>query len=250
MNHGKNSISIAIIALLLYSSGLCYGKDGKKMHDANEQDSLVIALPSPDKKGSVSLEKALLKRQSARVFENETFFIKELSQLLWAAQGITRRFGDSTISRKNQKLGGFRTAPSAGALYPLELYVAVRSITDVEQGLYKYNPFNHTLQKVLSGDKSNELADAALKQRCVREAAAIIIICGVYSRTAIKYGTRGEQYVHMECGAVCQNIYLQATVLGLGTVLVGAFQNTTIHSILNLPVQESPLALMPIGRVK
>lgn len=174
-----------------------------------------IKLPLPRHDSATSVEKALLDRRSVRDLRDEPLTINEVSQLLWAAQGIT----DSR---------GFRTAPSAGALYPLELYIAIVNVKGIAKGAYKYNPHNHELVKVKHGDVKNELTLAALGQYWLRKGAAVIVLSAVYERTTKKYGERGNRYVHMEAGHAAQNIYLQAHSLNLGTVVMGAFWDEAV----------------------
>lgn len=201
---------------------------------ANE---LEIALPTPQYDSDVSVEEALLKRRSVREYTGESLTIQEVSQLLWAAQGITDP-------------RGFRTAPSAGALYPLEVYVVVGNVENLSEGVYKYKPYEHKLVKVIDGDKREVLAAAALGQAWVKDCAINIVIAAVYERTTAKYGDRGIRYVHMEVGHAAQNICLQATALGLGTVTVGAFYDDQVKSVLDLPENEQPLYILPVGRTR
>ncbi|MEM3551152.1 MAG: SagB/ThcOx family dehydrogenase [Candidatus Bathyarchaeia archaeon] len=200
-------------------------------------DGLEVALPTPRNDSAVSVEEALWKRRSIREYADESLTIQEVSQLLWAAQGIT----DSR---------GFRTAPSAGALYPLEVYVAVGNVENLSEGVYKYKPYGHKLVKVLDGDKRGVLAAAALGQAWVKDGAIDIVIAAVYDRTTAKYGDRGIRYVHMEAGHAAQNICLQATAMGLGTVTVGAFYDEEVKSLLSLPENEQPLYILPVGRTR
>ena len=198
-----------------------------------------IKLPEPKVKGFISVEEALAKRRSRRRFKREPISLEQLSQLLWAAQGIT------------DKGRGFRTAPSAGATFPLEIYVVVKAkgIEKLEPGIYKYSPANHTLRLIRNGDFSYDLYSACLDQPWVLEAPVNIIITAVYRRTTSIYGRRGaERYVPMEAGHVGQNIYLQAEALGLGTVAIGAFYDERVHEIIGSPKGEIPLYVFPIGK--
>lgn len=194
-----------------------------------------VQLPEPRLKSKVSLEEALLKRRSIREYANLPLTLEDVSQLLWAAQGITTEWGG-------------RTAPSAGALYPLEVYLAVGNIENLAAGVYKYKPERHELVKVRDDDVRGELAEAALGQNWVREAAIDIVIAAVYERTTKKYGDRGVKYTHMEAGHAAQNIYLQAAALDLGTVTIGAFYDDRVKDILGMPKNESPLYVIPVGR--
>ena len=191
-----------------------------------------IKLPAPSYEGEISLEETLYERRSRRDFTDEELSSKELSQLLWAAQGITSKWGG-------------RTAPSAGALYPLELYVVVGNVEGLSQGVYHYNPENHSINRVLEGDKRKQLEIAALGQPYVGEAAINLIITAVYERTTRKYGERGKRYVLLEVGHAAQNVYLQCGGLGLGTVVIGAFEDDKVKTILN--IKEEPIYIIPIG---
>ncbi len=199
-----------------------------------EQVGEEVELPEPRHDSEFSLERAISKRRSIRAYQDEPLTLSEVSQLLWAAQGITDP-------------RGFRTAPSAGALYPIELYLVVGNVEGLEKGVYKYDPHRHKLLKVADGDRRAELAGAALGQRWVREGAIDLVITAVYGRTTWRYGDRGIRYVQMEAGHVAQNVHLQATCLGLGTVPVGAFYDDEVKEILGL--EEDPLYIMPVGRV-
>jgi len=195
-----------------------------------------VQLPDPQYSGGLSVEESMLKRRSIREYKNEPLALSELSQLLWAAQGITDEEGK-------------RTAPSAGALYPLEVYVAVGNVTELPSGVYKYNPHEHELLIIAEGDIRDELSDVALGQASVGNGAVVIVFAGVFERTAVKYGERSERYVYMEAGHAAQNVYLQATSLNLGTVVAGAFDDDDVQKILNMQANEQPLYLMPVGRI-
>ncbi len=194
-----------------------------------------IKLPKPKLEGGTALQETLRQRRSLRSFSSRALSLEQASQLLWAAQGITSAAGE-------------RTAPSAGALYPLELYLVAGAIEGLPAGLYKYRPDGHELHRRASGDLRHRLAGAALRQDFIKDAPATIAITGVYERVTRKYGGRGERYTHMEVGHAGQNLYLQATALGLGTVMVGAFRDDRVSEVLRLPKAERPLALMPVGR--
>ena len=196
-----------------------------------------IKLPQPCYSSKVSLEESLLKRRSVREYSGEALTLEEVSQLLWAAQGITSEWGG-------------RTAPSAGALYPLEVYVAVGNVENLNPGVYKYKPERHELVKVRDDDVRTGLAEAALGQVWVKEGAIDIVIAAVYERTTKKYGDRGVRYVHMEAGHAAQNIYLQAAAFSLGMVTVGAFHDDRVKEIITMPEGEVPLYIIPVGRTK
>ncbi len=192
----------------------------------------VIPLPSPALTGSLSLEEALARRRSVREFDATPLTTAELGQLLWAAQGITHE-------------RGFRTAPSAGALYPLEIYVVTGD------GIFHYEPQGHRLTQLSSGDSRKPLQGAALGQEAVGQAPAVFVIAAVYERTAKKYGAdRSPRYVHLEAGHAAQNLLLEAVALGLGAVPIGAFDDEEVQQVLGLPADHRPLYLIPAGRPK
>lgn len=201
--------------------------------------SAIIYLPSPIQTGGMSLGETIAKRRSVRNFARQSISQGQMSQILWSAQGIT------------QCQWRYRTAPSAGATYPLEVFVACGSggIDALDEGVYQYNMDSHSLIKCYNEDVRLELAGAALDQEFIYEAPVDIIICALYSRTLRRYGSRGERYVHMEVGHAGQNIYLQATALGLGTVAIGAFDDERVREVLRLDKQYKPLYIMPLGRL-
>ncbi len=186
----------------------------------------------------MSLAEAIARRRSIRHFAAEPISQSQLSSILWAAQGMTGRWERD------------RTVPSAGATYPLELFVIYggNGIEGIDDGIYHYNMDNHSLTRHHEGDVRLELARAALHQEFILEAPVDIVICAVYERTLRRYGARGERYVHMEVGHAGQNIYLQATALGLGTVAIGAFHDEEVRGVLLLADQYQPLYIMPVGR--
>ena len=223
------TILVFVVLLLIMTLPL----KSKSTQESKSMD--IIKLPEPKYDSKVSIERALLERRSIRTYKDEPLKLSEVSQLLWAAQGITG-------SR------GFRTAPSAGALYPLEVYVVVGSVKDLADGVYKYKHSGHELVKISNGDKRVELYTAALRQGCIKNGAVVFVLSAVYERTTGKYGQRGIQYVHMEIGHAAQNVYLQAASLNLGTVFVGAFYDDQVKAVLNMPDREVPLCIMPVGR--
>jgi SagB-type dehydrogenase family enzyme len=184
-------------------------------------------LPGPKKQGSVSVEEVLARRRSERSFARRALDREQISQLLWAAQGATQ--------------GRLRTAPSAGALYPLEIYLVT------SEGIHHYLPQSHELERISDGDILSQLARAALDQGYVREAPVSVVIAAVYQRTERRYGERAARYVWMEAGHVAQNIHLQAVAMGLGSVPVGAFDDRQVHRVMSLPEDQMPLYIIPVG---
>ena len=230
-----SSIVILIGGIFLASNFFCQDKrEETKMQNSEPE---IIQLPAPASYSSTSIEEALRFRRSVREYRDEPLALADISQILWAAQGIT------------EKDYGLRTAPSAGALYPLELYLVAANVEGIPQGIYKYVPQKHTLVKTIEGDKRFEISNAALRQEPIEIAPALVVITAVVERTAVKYGRRAERYVHMEVGHTGQNIYLQAVSLGIGTVIIGAFTDDDVKKVLKLQWDEQPLAIMPLGKI-
>lgn len=186
----------------------------------------VLELPDPRIDGTTSFEQGLLQRSAIREFRPEPLSSAQLGQLLWAAQGET---------------GDGRNAPSAGALYPLEIYVAH------EGGVYHYRPDGHEVAAISGTDIRQPLAAAALDQRAFHTAPAIVVIAGVNERMAVKYGSRAERYVLIEVGHAGQNLLVQAAVIGVGAVPTGAFDDGRVAELFGMPDGTAPLYLIPVG---
>lgn len=195
-----------------------------------------IDLPAAWRTSDAVLEATMAARRSERDFVPGPLAPAELGQLLWAAQGITHR-------------DGLRTAPSAGATYPLALYAAVGQVDGLLAGVYRYEPDNHALAAIAGGDRRHALADAALAQHWIAGAAVILAVAAIFARTTDKYGRRGERYMHIEAGHVGQNVCLQAVALGLGATVVGAFDDSAVAAIVDPAVPMTPLCLLPVGRL-
>jgi SagB-type dehydrogenase family enzyme len=193
-----------------------------------------IALPAPVTDGGPPLAEVLRSRRSRRSFSRHPLECACVGQLLWAAQGVV-------------DASGRRTAPSAGALYPLETRLVARRIDGLAPGLYQYAPLEHALARVARGDPSARIREAALWQDVVLRSAALIALCGVPERTRAKYGERAQRYVWLEAGHAAQNVYLQATALDLGVVALGAFRDAELALALELGPDEIPLYLLAIG---
>jgi len=191
-----------------------------------------IRLSKPNEKGSISIEETLHQRRSERNYKKGPLNQEQVSQLLWAASG-------KNLYR--------RTAPSAGATYPLEIYLVVGEVDGLEKGIYYYSPSRHTLERKKEQDIRNPLSSASLGQRMIERAPINIIIAADYGRTTGHYGQRGMRYVHMEVGHVGQNISLQAIALGLGTVMIGAFEDRQVKEVLG--IEEEPLYIIPVGKI-
>ena len=210
---------------------LASAQTGTLMAESHE----TVILPKPSTVSEHSLETLLQQRRSVRTYQDETLTLTELGQLLWAAQGTNHP-------------EGLRTAPSAGALYPLELYVTAGNVEGLVPALYHYDSQDHTLRKTVDGDLRKTLARVALKQSWLADAAAVIAFTAVYDRTTRKYGQRGIRYVDIEVGHAAQNLFLQAEALELGTVVVGAFDDEKIAHTLRLSEDTKPVILMPVGK--
>ena len=187
-----------------------------------------VPLPAPENTGTAPLATVLAGRRSVRDFADGGLEDGQVAQLLWAAQGVTSP-------------GGGRTAPSAGGLYPLEVYLVDAT------GVGRYRPSDHVLEHRAGSGLREALAAAALEQAHVREAPAVVVITAVVARSAAKYGDRGERYAVLEAGHAAQNVLLQAVALGLGAVPVGAFDDAAVQRVLGLPADHAPLELIPVG---
>lgn len=208
--------------------GQAVGEEKKAMSEA------IIKLPPPDFTVNCDVNRALQERRSVREYADRPLTLKEVAELLWAAQGIT-------------SLGGYRTAPSAGALYPLEVWLAAGRVEGLDKGLYRYDPRGHALKKIRATDVRDALAQGSLGQMWMASAPAMIIFTAVPARTKSRYGERGMRYVYMEVGHASQNVSLAAVALKLGTVVVAAFDDARIAKILELTSEEVPLYIMPVG---
>ncbi|MGM0397576.1 MAG: SagB/ThcOx family dehydrogenase [Halobacteriota archaeon] len=208
-----------------------------------ERRTAPSALPRPGTvEGDTSVSTAIADRRSRRSYGTEPVTAAELGQLLWAAQGITKRRAGTR---------DFRAAPSAGATYPLELFVVIGEpgVVDFDAGIYHYDVADHALERVQSGNHQAELQEIAVDQDQVGDAALDVVITGVDERTTQKYGERGRRrYVPIEVGHAGQNIYLQAESLGLSTVAIGAFRDDDLRTLLEVPASHRPLCIYPVGR--
>lgn len=205
-------------------------------HGEKEVQTKTLPLPEPVRVGEMTFEEALQLRRSVRSYTDGSMTLKELSQLLWSAQGITSP-------------QGFRTAPSAGALYPLEIYAVVGDVEGLPPGMYKYSPSGHALMTIREGDLRKALSEESTGQQHIEEAAADIVIAAVYERTTEKYDERGRRYVHMEVGHAAQNVCLQAQSLDLGVCTNGAFDDDGVKRVLGFPADEDPLYIISVGRI-
>lgn len=194
-----------------------------------------IKLPKPRYESKISVEEAIKKRQSVRAFQKKTLSREQISQLLWVT------YGWRDVGKVDAITGPSKTVPSAGALYPMEIYLVA------PDGLFRYLPDGHKLQRLKEQDLRKNLARAALWQSAVSEAAIALVITAVYSRITGKYGQRGIRYSWIEAGHIAQNIHLQAVALGLGSVPIGAFDDKAVQKVLGLPREHEPLYIIPVG---
>ncbi|MFO7558827.1 MAG: SagB/ThcOx family dehydrogenase [Desulfobacterales bacterium] len=222
----SGNILLWLVLMLLFSGGM--------QAMALETEPQKIKLPEPRHDGKVSVEKAIHLRRSIRSYKAEPLSLNTISQLLWSSQGKTSP-------------RGYRTAPSAGALYPLEVYLFAFDVTGLNEGVYRYFPNEHAIALTRKGNVREELCKSSLSQSSVKNAPAVLVISAVYERTMRKYGQRGERYVHIEAGHAAQNICLQAVSEGLGSVVVGAFLDHEVNALLNSIPEARPLYVMPIG---
>jgi SagB-type dehydrogenase family enzyme len=194
-----------------------------------------VALPAPRQDGGTTLRAAVWRRRSVRAFSPAPLALEDVAELLWCAQGVSTG-------------KGWRTAPSAGAVYPLETYLVAARVDKLEPGVYRYRPGRHDLLPTMRGDKRTTLADACLGQAWMAEAPAMVIFCAVHARMIGAYGERGVRYVDMEGGAASQNLALAASALGLGSCVVGAFRDAAVRELLGADEEERPLIIQPVGR--
>jgi SagB-type dehydrogenase family enzyme len=196
---------------------------------AGPEASKPVTLSSVERREGMQLEEALRKRRSVRSYAARSLTKDETARLLWAAQGIT---DPSTRGR---------TAPSAGALYPIAVYVVAA------EGVHRYLPESHALATMASGDRRPALSRAALGQSAVRHAPLDIVLAGIEEKTARKYGTRSERYLLLEAGHVAQNVLLEAVALGLGAVPIAAFDDDEVKRVVGLERGERPLYIISVG---
>ncbi len=223
------SMILLIAAFSIYTK--CDAKEDGKLKDKK------IFLPEPKTKGSVSVEETLSKRRSVRKFQDTPLSIPEVSQLLWAAYGITEK-------------DGRKTTPSAGATYPLEIYVVVKNVEKLKPGLYKYDSGGHFLTNIKEGNFYNEISETTYQPQMCKSAPMIFVITAITEKTTSVYGERGIRYIFMETGHSAQNISLQGVSLGIGSVLVGAFDDDKVAGVLSLKNGEIPLYIIPVGKTE
>jgi SagB-type dehydrogenase family enzyme len=194
-------------------------------------------LPKPSLKGSVSVEKAIKHRRTIRSYRLKPLTLEQLSQIFWAAQGIT------------EDRGYKRAAPSGGALYPMDIYAVVgdNCVEGLNAGMYHYDPRKHAALLITDGDLRKDIAKAAFSQMWMAEAPLNLVITAEYHRITGKYGARGERYAMIETGHIGQNIFLQAEALGLRAGIVGAFHDKGVNRVMKINRSHEPLLIMPVG---
>ena len=196
-----------------------------------------VALPKPDVTGKVTLEQAIAQRRSVREYTPGALTLAEVSQLMWVAQGITSPDGK-------------RATPSARAVYPLQVWLVANDVTGLRPGIYRYEPKEHALALVTAGEQRDSMAAAARGQAAIQHAAAVVAVIGDSTLAATKFRGNAERWLGMEAGFVVQDVYLECTALGLGTVMVGGFEESSVRRALGVPAAWEALALMPVGRRK
>lgn len=223
----RNQTLLSAVLALAFMASSC----GSPVSLGDSTQDLEGKLPAPSTRGKMSIEETLALRKSVRQFQDKPLTIEQISQLLWAAQGVTHSWGERT----------FRTAPSAGATYPFETYLFTAS------GGYRYNIADHSLTRVFDNDLRTELSGVSLGQTAVSDAHAVIVLSYILERTAQRYSDRAYRYVCIEAGHIAQNIHLMAVSLGLGSVPVGAFSDEEVKQLLGGPDDEIPLYIIPVG---
>jgi SagB-type dehydrogenase family enzyme len=229
-------------AVLLGSAVGAFSIEGSDGDHPVPSETTAVDLPPPTTDGETSIEATLSTRRSRRTFTDEPLSNSDLGQLLWAAQGITEPHPDGV---------DFRTAPSAGATYPLEVFVVVGTpgVEGIAQGVYYHQRHEHRLVMRREGEFLAPLQQAGLGQEWIGDAAVTLVVTAVDSRTTDRYGQRGrERYVPMEAGHVGQNLYLQAEGRGLATVSIGAFRDREVRDVLGVADDHRPLSLFPVGK--
>jgi len=238
---------IIILFIIIFFLAGCkpteQSQKSKAVIENSDTSHLTYKLPAPRVVGVKSVEESINTRRSHRNFIDKELTVDQLSQILWAAYGVTKPRSDYPFLR-----GGLRTAPSAGALYPLEIYVLVGKVNGIEPGLYRYISQDHKIVRTIDKDLRKELCTATYNQQMIADAPAVLFYSAIYSRCTSKYGSRGrERYVCMDLGHSAENVYLQAEALNLGTCAIAAFNDKLVSKFLQLPKEEEPLYIMPIG---
>jgi len=226
-------VPIFVLSFLVFwiisVSFLLYGGGQHVLAQDKGSKTEAVKLPLPRYNGDVSVEKALLERRSLRSYRDESLTLPEISQILWAAQGIT------------EPGRGLRATPSARALYLLNVYLLTGNVTNLPIGMYKYQPRGHELIKIAGGDKKTELFNS-VGQAPIKNAPAVLVFSGMSERST------NPRWMYVEAGHAAQNVYLQAVSLKLGAVVIGGFKDEDVRRALNMSEKEQPIYIMPVGR--
>ncbi|MHC4131737.1 MAG: SagB/ThcOx family dehydrogenase [Planctomycetota bacterium] len=202
------------------------------------RNSEKIKLPAPNIEQKMGLDETIKKRKSIRHFSSKPLSLKELSYLLWASTGIQR------IEAGYE----FRTAPSAGALYPIETYIIANNVTELANGLYHYDIKNHQLEELKLEELGAKLAATALGQNFCATAPVVFLWTAIFQRSKFKYQQRAYRYIYLDAGHIAENLALTAVSLKLGSCQIGAFLDDQINEILELDgTEESILYLTSVG---
>ncbi len=224
-------------AFIIVSAFFLLGNSSSAREEIANSPGTTVSLPEPRHDSELSVEEAIFSRTSVRSFSSDPLTLEEAGQLLWSAAGKT----------VDGVTGATRAYPSAGGIYPLEVYLAAGQVENLEPGIYRYNWREHALEKIIAGDQRQELTRAAMGQNMVAEAPASLVLTADVGSTARRYGSRGEdRYVPMDVGGAGQNVHLQAESLGLGTVIIGAFNLGDVQNVLG-GTENEPLYIMPVG---
>jgi SagB-type dehydrogenase family enzyme len=236
---GRRSIEMRIFNIfLIFAVITLFGCGNSFSQKGPSKGGDVIQLPVPKHEGGISVERAIFRRRSIRSFTGDTLTLQEVSQLLWAAGGKT----------VDGITGPTRAYPSAGATYPLEIYLVAGNVKDLGPGIYRYSWRGNSITLVRKGDLRSELMKASYGQRMIGQAPVTIVITALYARTTSRYGERGRiRYVSMDAGHLGQNVHLQTESMGLGTVMVGAFNDNAVANVIKSG-KDIPVYIMPIGK--
>ena len=224
-------IAVRVVIVFVVITMLCQKGVWLSSAQAQEQKSAtsVIDLPTPIIDGSTSIEKALSERRTARSYSDKPLSLADISQLLWAAQGIT------------EPKRGLRTAPSAQASYLMKVYILAGKVADLTTGMYQYQPQGHKLAKIADGDIKANLYSVT-PQKPINNAPAAIVITGLSNKAKNPY------WIYLEAGHIAQNICLEAVSRNVGTVTMAGFKPEEVKKALKLPDNEQPVYIMPIGK--
>jgi len=201
-------------------------------------DNPKIELPKQNNIKTETLNHAILNRRSIRDFSKKPLSKEHLSYLIWASTGIQRK----------ERGFEYRTAPSAGALYPIETYVVINNVKNIAQGVYHYNIESNHLEEIKRGDHRSAIAEAALNQPMCYHAAAVFIWTAIFNRSKCKYGQRAYRYIYLDAGHIAENLALSATSINLGTCQIAALYDDEVNQIIDIDgITESTIYLSVVG---